>query len=143
MTRNVLKGTCAMTAVLAMTALVAFTTARTTASAPRAVDATVNVPPATEVIALGSELWRLDTTSGALYRFRGDVNNSSVRNTWELRAEPVEGATSGMLELQTISIINRQRQQFFLVDIMYGTTWILRDRGNKNATWDLVEIYRR
>ena len=65
MTRNVLKGTCAMTAVLAMTALVAFTTARTTASAPRAVDATVNVPPATEVIALGSELWRLDTTSGA------------------------------------------------------------------------------
>jgi len=142
MTRNVLKGTVAAVAVLAMAAVLGLITANTTATAPRAIDATLNVPSATQIIARGSELWRLDTTSGALYRFRGDVNNSSVRNTWELRADAVKG-TSGMLELQTIGIINRQREQLFLVDMMYGTTWILRDRGNKNSSWDLIEIFGR
>ncbi|MCP3905871.1 MAG: hypothetical protein GY715_19785 [Planctomycetes bacterium] len=142
MTRNAIRGTCAAAAVVAIAAILGFMTASTTASATRSVDATLNAPPASQIIALNSELWRLDTTSGALYKFRGDLENSGVRNTWQMRARPVQGATSGMLELQRISIINEQRQQFFLVDIVYGTTWILRDRGNTNSSWDLIEIFR-
>jgi hypothetical protein len=52
----------------------------------------------TEIILLGggnektsSDIARLDTTTGAIYRFRGNVDNSSVKNTWEFRVPPVKG----------------------------------------------------
>jgi hypothetical protein len=28
------------------------------------------------------------------------------------------------------------------VDIVNGTTWILRERASSNASWELIDIYR-
>ena len=97
-----------------------------------------------------SSIARLDTRTGAVYRFRGNVDNSSVRNTWELRVGPVKLATSGLLEIQQVrpqKVTNQhdptpRRLETFLVDIVTGDTWILRHRASTNATWDPVEIYR-
>lgn len=97
-----------------------------------------------------SSIARLDTRTGAVYRFRGNVDNSSVRNTWELRVGPVKLATSGLLEIQQVrpeKVTNQhdptpRRLETFLVDIVTGDTWILRRRASTNATWDPVEIFR-
>ena len=149
---------------------------------------------ATEIIRLSggtarfdSDIARLDTRTGAVYRFRGDVDVASVQNTWELRVPPVKEKTSGLLELQNI-LPNRPilhgdvvmpfetffvdtltgetvkkiettydlakavpdavrateivRPVTFLVDIVDGTTWILRETTATNARWQLVDIYR-
>jgi len=145
---------------------------------------------ATEIIRLSggtaafdSDIARLDTRTGAVYRFRGNVDVASVQNTWELRVPPVKEKTSGMLELQNI-LPNRPIRQgdvavpfedtltgqtvkkvettitqgktvpaagqateivrpvTFLVDIVDGTTWILRETTSTNARWQLVDIYR-
>ena len=101
-----------------------------------------------------SDIARLDTRTGAVYRFRGDVDNASVRSTWELRVEPVKGETSGILEIQQI-VLPVQDKVFpsphrlqsdvepttFLVDVANGRTWILRHRASTNATWDPVDIH--
>jgi hypothetical protein len=149
---------------------------------------------ATEIVRLpggsrvaDNDIARLDTTTGAVYRFRGDVDNASVRNTWELRVPPVKEPTSGLLEIQnilpvrpielsgvpvpfetffvdtltgeTVKKVETQVPQVkrvpqrtrafgpvrpvtFLVDIVHGTTWILRERASTNASWELVDIYR-
>ncbi len=149
---------------------------------------------ATEIIRLSggtarfdSDIARLDTRTGAVYRFRGDVDVASVQNTWELRVPPVKEKTSGLLEIQNI-LPNRPilhgdvalpfetfyvdtltgktvkkvettydqvksaptaaraheivRPVTFLVDIVEGTTWILRETAATNARWQLVDIYR-
>ncbi len=149
---------------------------------------------ATEIIRLSggtarfdSDIARLDTRTGAVYRFRGDVDVASVQNTWELRVPPVKEKTSGLLEIQNI-LPNRPilhgdvalpfetfyvdtltgktvkkvettydqvksaptaaraheivRPVTFLVDIVEGTTWILRETAASNARWQLVDIYR-
>ncbi len=103
---------------------------------------------ATEIVLLpggntatDSDIARLDTTTGAIYRFRGNVDNPSVTNTWQLRVPPVKLETSGFLEIQNIAI-EEKRPATFLVDIVYGTTWILRERARSNAAWELVDIYR-
>ena len=87
-----------------------------------------------------SSIARLDTRTGAVYRFRGNVDNSSVRNTWELRVGPVKAATSGLLEIQRPTF--NKPDAIFLVDIVLGKTWILQRRASSNGTWDPVEIYR-
>ena len=92
-------------------------------------------------VATDSDIARLDTTTGAIYRFRGNVDNPSVTNTWQLRVPPVEQETSGLLEIQNMAIEDT-RPVTFLVDIVYGTTWILRERAPSNASWQLVDIYR-
>ena len=113
----------------------------------------VQGPSATDIFFLpggnpkfDSDIARLDTHTGAVYRFRGDVDNPSVRNTWELRVEPVKGETSGILEIQRIVLpaLNRHGSEptTFLVDVATGRTWILRHRASTNATWDPVDIYR-
>ncbi len=113
----------------------------------------VQGPSATDIFLLpggnakfDSDIARLDTHTGAVYRFRGDVDNPSVRNTWELRVEPVKGETSGILEIQRIVLpaLNRHGSEptTFLVDVATGRTWILRHRASTNATWDPVDIYR-
>ena len=53
-------------------------------------------------LATDSDIARLDTRTGAVYRFRGNVNNSSVTDTWELRVPPVKEPNSGLLEIQNI-----------------------------------------
>ena len=102
---------------------------------------------ATEIIDLpggnletDSDIARLDTTTGAIYRFRGDADNPSVRNTWQIRVPPVQGEHSGLLEVQQVKLGNRRTT--FLVDIVDGRTWILRNRASTNASWDPVEIFR-
>ncbi len=115
----------------------------------------VQGPSATDIFLMAggnamfdSDIARLDTRTGAVYRFRGDVDNASVRNTWELRVEPVKGETSGILEIQRIVLPARDRLSSdvapttFLVDVVNGRTWILRHRASTNATWDPVDIYR-
>jgi hypothetical protein len=149
---------------------------------------------ATEIIRLSggtaafdSDIARLDTRTGAVYRFRGDVDVASVQNTWELRVPPVKEKTSGMLELQNIlphrpirqgdvvmpfetffvdtltgetvkkvetsnsqvkrvtasaQVTDIVRPVTFLVDIVEGTTWILRETTGTNARWQLIDIFR-
>jgi hypothetical protein len=108
----------------------------------------VQGPSATQIILLpggnlkfDSEIARLDTRTGAVYRFRGDVDNPSVRNTWELRVAPVKEETSGLLEIQQPGFGDRP-DAVFLVDVATGKTWILRSRASTNASWELVDIYR-
>jgi hypothetical protein len=170
---------------------------------------------ATEIVRLpggnpatDSDIARLDTRTGAIYRFRGNVNVASVQNTWELRVAPVKESHSGLLEIQnilparpiepgnvpvpfktfyvdtltgeTVQKVETQvpgphsvrrtdpntgmsstlthpqvnsvptdgrgvdvvRPVTFLVDIVNGTTWILRTRASTNASWELIDIYR-
>ncbi len=112
---------------------------------------------ATEIIVLpdgtsstDSSIARLDTRTGALYRFRGSVDNAGTRSTWEMRAEPVSEATSGMLEIQVVTPEKTVNQHdpaprapaVFLVDIVTGSTWILRARASSNFSWEPVEIFR-
>lgn len=149
---------------------------------------------ATEIIRLAggtaafdSDIARLDTRTGAVYRFRGNVDVASVQNTWELRVPPVKEKTSGMLELQNIlpsrpirhgdvatpfetffvdtltgetvkkvettstdvktvpgpaQVTEIVRPVTFLVDIVDGTTWILRETASTNARWQVIDIYR-
>ena len=122
--------------------------------------------PATQVFILpggnakfDSDIARLDTRTGAVYRFRGNVDNSSVTNTWELRVPPVKEETSGLLEIQQVTLPRRELaelersrlgfstltdepQTTFLVDIANGKTWILRRRANTNESWDIVDIFK-
>ena len=108
---------------------------------------------ATEIIVLpggnpktDSDIARLDTTTGAVYRFRGDVDNPSVRNTWQRRVPPVNGQHSGLLEIQQVRLPGSRDREgsstTFLVDIVTGRTWILRPRASTNASWDPVKIYK-
>jgi hypothetical protein len=103
---------------------------------------------ATEIIhlpggnpAYDSDIARLDTTTGAIYRFHGNADKASVKNTWELRVPPVKGPHSGLLEVQQIR--TGDRRTTFLVDIVEGHTWILRHRASTNASWDPVDVHRR
>lgn len=104
---------------------------------------------------------RFDSRTGAIYRFDGDLRNTSARNTWERVVPAVKEKTSGLLEIQQIPALTqprtpafreRQRTQHerwyddfeeatFLVDVVTGSTWILRLRDNANGTWDPVKIY--
>ena len=116
----------------------------------------VQGPSATQIIHLAggntnfdSNIARFDSSTGAVYRFRGDIDNSSVRNSWELRVPAVTEPTSGLLEIQRIASpkaahpADPSQTQFatFLVDVVTGRTWILRHRASSNATWDPVDVY--
>ena len=108
---------------------------------------------ATEIIRLSggnpafdSDIARFDTRTGAIYRFRGNVDIASVQNTWEIRVPPVKEETSGLLEIQNI-LLDRPTTEIvppvtFLVDIVNGTTWILRETAATNARWQVIDIYR-
>ena len=102
---------------------------------------------ATQIIVLpggntdnNGDIARLDTNTGAVYRFRGNVDNPSVRNTWELRVPAVKGENSGLLEIQRLEFGSTQAT--FLVDVVTGNTWILRHRASSNGTWDPIDIYK-
>ena len=98
------------------------------------------VVPAVQIISFDDTVGMLDTATGAIYRLRGNLDNPSVRNTWELRVGPVKAATSGLLEIQRPTF--NKPDAIFLVDIITGKTWILQRRASTNRTWDPVEIYR-
>lgn len=111
-------------------------------------------PSATQIIhlpggnlRLDSDIARFDTRTGAIYRFRGNIEVASVTNDWELRVPPVKEPNSGILEIQRIAsprpTSEGEPQVFatFLVDVVTGQTWILRHRASTNASWDAVDIY--
>jgi hypothetical protein len=121
----------------------------------------VQGPSATQIVLLpggnvlnSSDIARLDTRTGAVYRFRGDTTKPGVRNTWELRVAPVDEKTSGILEIQRIiaphgelgrnpaTIDVELVPSTFLVDVVTGDTWILRHRASTNATWDKVTVFQ-
>ena len=100
----------------------------------------VVIPPATQIISYDQTVGRLDTRTGAIYMYRGELDNPSVRGYWELRVPGVNEKTSGMLELQRANFNNPEAT--FLVDTVTGKTWLLHRRGNHNGTWDVVEIFK-
>ncbi len=91
--------------------------------------------PVTQIVSYGEGVGLLDTRNGSISELRGSLDNQSSQLSWFLRVEGVEG-TSGHLEMQSPQW-NRP-DALFLVDVMTGETWILRDRGNNNGTWESV-----
>jgi hypothetical protein len=84
---------------------------------------------------------RLDTATGALYRFSGDLGNPNVRSVWVLEVPGVREATSGVLEIQRAEGVNPNVGATFLVDVITGDTWLLRRRADR-AAWDKVDVFR-
>ncbi len=114
-------------------------------------------PAATNLILLpggapqfDSDLARLNTRTGAVYRYRGDLSNTVLQSTWEMRVPPVTEETSGVLEIQRIALSKTSASKggtevqtaTFLVDIVNGTTWVLREMASTNARWQMVDIFR-
>ena len=97
-----------------------------------------------------SDLARLNTRTGAVYRFRGNLANTALTSTWEMRVPPVTEGTSGVLEIQRIALPSKNDRTgvvdvdtaTFLIDIVNGTTWILRDMASTNAKWQMVEVFK-
>ncbi len=116
----------AIPAIVALVALVA--------AAPVRVFRTL-ATPVTQVVSYGEGVGLLDTRNGSISELRGSLDNQSSQLSWFLRVEGVEG-TSGHLEMQSPQF-NRP-DALFLVDVMTGETWILRDRGNNNGSWEVV-----
>lgn len=116
----------AIPAIVALVALVA--------AAPVRVFRTL-ATPVTQVVSYGEGVGLLDTRNGSISELRGSLDNQSSQLSWFLRVEGVEG-TSGHLEMQSPHF-NRP-DALFLVDVMTGETWILRDRGNNNGSWEPV-----
>lgn len=85
------------------------------------------------IIELDGDVFRLDTQSGALSRFRGTLTGRNARGTFDAVADPVSGSTSGFVDIQ------RAGDAIFLVDVVTGETWILRERGNI-AAWVRVNV---
>ena len=84
---------------------------------------------------------RLNTRTGAIYRYRGDIDNPSTRGTWELRVPAVKGETSGFMEIQRIANAENETVATFLVDIVTGATWVLHQRASTNASWDPINAF--
>ena len=100
----------------------------------------VPIPPATQIISYDQTVARFDTRTGAIYMYRGELDDPCVRGYWELRVPGVNEKTSGMLELQRANF--NDPAATFLVDTVTGKTWLLHRRGNHNGTWDIVEIFK-
>lgn len=96
------------------------------------------VLPRTEVISFDETVAVLDTATGAVYRIKDPrvLDNASARVTFQLRVAPVKEETSGYLELQRPTF--NQPNAIFLVDIVTGKTWILRDRASSNRSWEPI-----
>ncbi len=94
---------------------------------------------------------KLDTRTGGVYRYRGDLKNPNVRGTWELRVAPPKESNSGMLEVQRIVFPTavgtagdvEAQVATFLVDIVTGQTWVLRLRASSNGSWDYIGDFNR
>lgn len=84
---------------------------------------------------------RLDTVTGEVHLFTGDVRRPGTRGQWRLYASGV-GQTSGYLQIQTPAGVEAY-PVLFLVDIVTGDSWVLTRRGTGRATWDRVDVFRR
>ena len=93
--------------------------------------------PATQIISWNETVARLDTTSGAIYIFKGSLRNESSIAQWEQRVPAVRGETTGYLQIQRPLF---DPDVTFLVDVVNGNTWILRRRSGDTATWEPANI---
>jgi hypothetical protein len=55
---------------------------------------------------------------------------------------PVDGGTSGYLQIQRPPFAFNDPQKHFLVDVISGRTWILRDNASGNGRWDQVTFIK-
>ncbi len=90
------------------------------------------IHPAARVVRLNGSAGRLDTRTGELQRFRGNLKDSSGPARWAEFAPAVSERTSGVLD------INQVQESTFLVDLVTGDTWLLRRTANA-ARWDHVD----
>ena len=97
------------------------------------------IVPAAQIIDFDNTAGMLDTATGAIYRLRGNLDNPSAKTSWLMRVPPVNETTSGLLEIQR-PVFNPNA--IFLVDIVTGKTWLLRNRASTNRQWMPVEIHR-
>ncbi len=108
-------------------------------AAPQRAFRTLDIP-VVQVIPYQQGVGLLDTTTGEIFELRGDLYNASSRLSWFPRVAGFAG-TSGFLQVQSPprhhGPIDRP-DPVFLVDAVTGATWILRDRGNHNGTWEAV-----
>ncbi len=125
-----------LTATLVFAGLTLIATSALAAPAERTSPAFhTTVFSAAQVVAFQEGVGLLDTTNGTVYELRGDLDNASTKLSWFLRVPAIEGS-SGFLELQSPRF-NRP-DALFLVDAVTGATWIFRDRGNRNGSWEAV-----
>ncbi len=103
-------------------------------AAPQRAFRTLDIPVA-QVMSYQEGIGLLDTTTGEISELRGDLDNASTKLYWFPRVPGLAG-TSGFLQVQSPQF-NRP-DAVFLVDAVTGATWILRDRGNHNGTWEAV-----
>lgn len=85
----------------------------------------------TRVFEFDDEILRFDSATGETFVFVGTVSGASATGTWRLRVRAVREPTSGFLELQ------RAGDGIFLIDVVTGDTWVLRQREGISA-WMLV-----
>ena len=146
----------AFIAVGAIAVVVAFGAGQITNVRPTATTQYV-LPPTSKIVLLppflgpasdaDMPIGRLDTVTGAIYRLHGNLENPSVRNTWRQRVPPVEGETSGLLDIQTVSFQRNAPVPFagktrtFLVDNVTGRTWVLRPTASTNGLWKEVKVF--
>jgi hypothetical protein len=90
------------------------------------------------IINFDDTIARFDSSTGAIAKYNGNLQNTSVRGTWKPHVEGVRN-TSGLLEIQEAQGPGNFPGATFLVDIVSGKTWQLNRRGT-NATWDAVEL---
>ncbi len=93
--------------------------------------------PVSRVISYQDGVGLLNTTTGALFELRGDLDNEGAQLNWFPRVEGIEGG-SGYLQVQSPRFT--RPDAVFLVDVVTGDTWILRDRGNHNGSWEPVKM---
>ena len=84
------------------------------------------------IVEMDDTIFRLDTETGALSRFRGTESGRNARGSFVSVAPPLRSPTSGFVDIQQAG------NATFLVDVVTGQTWILRQRGNSTAAW--VEV---
>lgn len=91
--------------------------------------------PSTQIFSFNEGVGLLNTKTGEVFELRGNLDNPSVELSWFSRVQPVD-KSSGFLQVQRAEF-NRP-DAVFLVDVVRGDTWILRDRGNKNHSWNRI-----
>jgi len=89
--------------------------------------------PRAKIFQFKGDVVQLDTATGEVFKFTGNLDNPNARGTLRVFVRPINGATSGFLDIQ------RSGGATFLVDIVTGQTWLLRERGNV-AVWDPVDV---
>ena len=103
-------------------------------AAPQRAFRTLDIPVA-QVMSYQQGVGLLNTVTGEIFELRGVLDNASSRLSWFPRVAGLDG-TSGFLQVQSPHF-NRP-DAVFLVDAVTGATWILRDRGNHNGSWEVV-----